>query len=113
MHIFTLAVFVMGMLFSSPAAHAFNDTGSLDCLTIDCGQIETSNNQGDNTDSSDESTSGMHLCSHSCHHTHLFGSDSNLTYSLHINKKTRHYFNSTVTASQPIYGLKRPPRIFA
>ena len=116
MHIFVLATFLLGGFLSSPAVHAFDDAGSLSCITADCEQSQSSDNQSTDDNFPNEEPADNHLCGHcghGCHHTHFYGNASDLGHSLNANKNKQFSLNSSMVASQLIYGLKRPPRIFA
>lgn len=116
MHIFVMATFLLGGFLSSPAVHAFDNAGSLSCLMTDCEQVELSDNQNADDSLPNEEPAEKHMCGHcghGCHHTHFYGNAFDLSHNFHANKSKQFSLNSSMVISQLIYGLKRPPRIFA
>ena len=98
------------------AVHAFDDAGSLSCVTADCEQSQSADNQSTDDSFPNEESADNHLCGHcghGCHHTHFYGNAFDLGHSLNANKNKQFSLNASMVSSQLIYGLKRPPRIFA
>lgn len=78
---------------------------------MDCDWKSDISGQDDNNSQQENDTS-KHACSHCGQHTHLLNTPLE-TFSQPVFQKTKRLLQESSVPDHLIYGLKRPPRIFA
>tara|TARA_X000000368_G_scaffold288164_3_gene228881 strand:- start:10940 stop:11299 length:360 start_codon:yes stop_codon:yes gene_type:complete len=115
LHILISVMIVSGGVLSSADAHSIDELSNTQNLSVSVHHdVDTVPNNGE--DSSKDNYGGNHEathCGHGCAHSHMLGQVTVHSFLSISGIGKRYLLGRDVLITDVVFGLKRPPRIFA